>query len=111
MSDIQSIILTERAAERIATLAREQGKSPALRITVEGGGCSGFKYHFELGTAVAAGDAKVENGGASLLVDPISLPFLAGSKVDFVDELIGSTFRVENPNAKASCGCGTSFSI
>jgi iron-sulfur cluster assembly accessory protein len=82
-----------------------------LRISVEGGGCSGFQYKFDIDHARADDDVVIERESAVVLVDPASAPFLAGSEVDFVDDLIGASFRVHNPNATASCGCGTSFSI
>jgi iron-sulfur cluster assembly accessory protein len=106
-----SITITDRAAARInEILAREPGKS-ALRIAVNGGGCSGFQYEFLLVDTAAEDDLVIERDGARALVDPVSSPFLAGSEIDFVDDLMGQSFRVKNPNATASCGCGTSFSI
>lgn len=105
------IIVTERAARRLSEIAAGDSRAGALRITVEGGGCSGFQYKFDLVNATAPEDAVFERDGARVLVDPVSLPYLAGSEIDFVDDLIGSTFRIKNPNATASCGCGTSFSI
>jgi iron-sulfur cluster assembly accessory protein len=82
-----------------------------LRVSVEGGGCSGFQYKFELVGDRADDDLVIERGGATVLVDPVSLPFLAGSRLDYADELIGAAFKIDNPNATASCGCGTSFSL
>ena len=82
-----------------------------LRVAVDGGGCSGFQYRFDLVEAAAPDDVRVERDGAAALVDDVSLPFLAGSEIDFVDELVGAQFRVTNPNAASSCGCGVSFSI
>lgn len=106
-----AITLTDRAAARIRTiLAKEPGKS-ALRIAVNGGGCSGFQYEFQLVDAAADDDLVVENGGVKALIDPVSQTFLDGSEIDFVDDLMGQAFKVKNPNATASCGCGTSFSI
>ena len=84
---------------------------PMLRISVEGGGCSGFQYKFDLVRNSANGDVVIERDGASLVIDQMSLLYLSGAEVDFVDELAGATFRVNNPNAVASCGCGTSFSV
>jgi iron-sulfur cluster assembly accessory protein len=110
---IQSnITVSDAAVARIAKiLAGEPGKD-ALRISVEGGGCSGFSYKYEL---VKGGrekdDLVIERDGATVLIDAISLPYMAGSRVDFVDDLMGQAFRIENPNAVASCGCGTSFSV
>ena len=82
-----------------------------LRLSVEGGGCSGFQYKFDIDRAQEADDVVVRHDAAALLIDPVSLAYLAGSEVDFVDDLIGASFRVNNPKAKASCGCGTSFSL
>lgn len=106
-----TITITEKAASRIREIiAREPGKA-ALRIAVNGGGCSGFQYEFNLTDAVAEDDLVIERGGAMALVDPVSQEFLAGSEIDFIDDLMGQSFRVKNPNATSSCGCGTSFSI
>ena len=105
------ITLTERAAERICDiLSTEPGKS-ALRIAVSGGGCSGFQYEFELEAAKADDDHVIERNGARVVIDSTSLVYLLGSEIDFVDDLIGAQFHINNPNATASCGCGTSFSI
>jgi iron-sulfur cluster assembly accessory protein len=107
----QSITLTERAAVRIRDiLAREPGKT-ALRVAVNGGGCSGFQYEFVLAEVSSEDDLVIERGGVRALVDPVSQGFLAGSEIDFVDDLMGQSFRIRNPNATSSCGCGTSFSI
>jgi iron-sulfur cluster assembly accessory protein len=106
-----SITLTERAAVRIRDiLAREPGKT-ALRVAVNGGGCSGFQYEFVLADAPSEDDLVIERSGVQALVDPVSQGFLAGSEIDFVDDLMGQSFRITNPNATSSCGCGTSFSI
>jgi iron-sulfur cluster assembly accessory protein len=106
-----AITLTDRAAARILEIvAKEPGKQ-ALRVAVNGGGCSGFQYEFELAEAVTEDDLVIERGGAVALVDSVSQGFLAGSEIDFVDDLMGQSFRITNPNATASCGCGTSFSI
>ncbi|SRR5687768_6562947 len=110
-STIQDVIVTERAARRIAEIAAAEPKNPMLRVSVEGGGCSGFQYKFDLVAAGDADDIIIERDGATVLIDPISLPYVAGSEIDFVDDLIGATFKIRNPNATASCGCGTSFSI
>ncbi len=102
--------VTERTFVRLAEIA--QGGTPkALRVAVLGGGCSGFQYEFQLEDEAAEGDLVIEGGGQRVLIDPESLPFLSGSVIDFKDELIGARFAVENPNATATCGCGTSFSI
>ncbi len=105
------INLTDRAAQRIVEIATKSHQPATLRIAVNGGGCSGFQYDFSLSDAREADDVTVEKDGATLLVDSISLVHMAGSTVDFVDDLMGQSFRVANPLAKSSCGCGTSFSL
>ncbi|GAA4229241.1 iron-sulfur cluster assembly accessory protein [Sagittula sp. NFXS13] len=101
--------VTPRAFERLSEIgAADQGM--ALRVAVEGGGCSGFQYDIKL-DAPGADDLVIAEGTEKVVVDPISLPFLAGAVIDFADELIGARFTIENPNATSSCGCGTSFSI
>jgi iron-sulfur cluster assembly accessory protein len=106
-----AITVSERAARRIGEILKSEGEGAMLRISVEGGGCSGFQYKFDVDHAKAEDDLVISREGAVVLVDSASVPFLAGSEVDFVDDLIGASFRVVNPNATASCGCGTSFSI
>ena len=106
-----AVTITDRAARRIGQILKSEGDGAKLRISVEGGGCSGFQYKFDVEHAQAEDDLVIERDTAVVLVDPASAPFLAGSEVDFVDDLIGASFRVNNPNATASCGCGTSFSI
>ena len=107
-----TVVLTERAARRIARIVAKDPSKAALRVSVEGGGCSGFSYKFDLtADAPAADDLVVSRDGATVLVDAVSLPFMAGSEIDFVDDLMGQSFQVRNPNATASCGCGTSFSV
>ena len=106
-----AITVSERAARRIGQILKAEGDGAMLRISVEGGGCSGFQYKFDVENAKADDDVLIERDGVTMLVDPVSLQYLAGSEVDFVDDLIGASFRVVNPNATASCGCGTSFSI
>ena len=107
----QSVTVSERAAKRIAQIVAGEPGTPMLRVSVEGGGCSGFQYKFDLVGGSEADDLVIEKQGARVLVDPISLGYLAGSEIDFVDDLIGQSFKVHNPKATASCGCGTSFSI
>src|SRR5918994_1010415 len=107
----ENVIITERAARRIGQILKSEGDGAMLRISVEGGGCSGFQYKFDVERTRADDDLVIARDGAAVVVDPASVPFLAGSEVDFVDDLIGASFRVANPNATASCGCGTSFSI
>lgn len=103
--------LTEAAAKRIDAIARKQGKAAILRLSVEGGGCSGFQYKFDLADTAELDDAVSETGGVKLVIDPISLELVSGSIVDFVESLGGATFKVENPQAAAGCGCGSSFGI
>jgi len=110
MSDT-AVTVSDRAARRIAQIVAGDPAAPMLRISVEGGGCSGFQYKFDLVADRAADDLVIEKAGARVLVDPVSLGLLNGSEIDYVDDLMGASFRVNNPNATASCGCGTSFSI
>ena len=105
------ISLTESAARRIREIMDGEPSGSMLRVSVNGGGCSGFSYDFGFDRTRNPDDLVVERDGATVLVDAVSLPFLAGSVLDFVDDLMGQSFRVSNPNATASCGCGTSFSI
>lgn len=107
--NVESVILTESAARRINEIIG--GADKVLRVAVNGGGCSGFSYGFELDDAPAEDDLVLERDGARVVIDPMSLDFLKGSRIDFKEELIGASFRIDNPNAKSSCGCGTSFSI
>jgi iron-sulfur cluster assembly accessory protein len=104
------IILTQSAANRVAAIAQRQSKPAVLRLAVDGGGCAGFTYKFELGTAVDD-DTVAETAGVKLVVDPISLDLVRGSAVDFVEDLGGAAFKVTNPNAASGCGCGSSFSV
>jgi len=107
-----TVTLTERAARRICEIAAgDQKPDAALRVSVEGGGCSGFQYKFDIVSGKAADDIVLERDGAMVLIDPVSLEYMAGSEIDFVDELIGASFKVRNPLATASCGCGTSFTV
>ncbi|HYI43505.1 MAG TPA: iron-sulfur cluster assembly accessory protein [Sphingomicrobium sp.] len=105
------IILTENAARRVAAIAARQSKPAILRLSVDGGGCAGFTYKFELAEAAEGDDAVAEAGEATLVVDPVSLDLVRGSAVDFVEDLGGAAFRVTNPNAASGCGCGSSFSV
>jgi len=111
LSEHRAVTLSERAARRIAEIVAGEPDTPLLRISVEGGGCSGFSYKFDLVSRSEPDDLVIERANARVLVDPVSLEYLSGSEIDFVDDLIGSSFKVHNPNATASCGCGTSFSI
>ena len=108
---MNTVDLTEAAARRVATIAAKQGKPALLRLSVEGGGCSGFQYKFGLADAPEADDSIAVRDGVSLVVDPISLDLIAGAEVDYVESLGGAAFRVTNPNAASGCGCGSSFSI
>ena len=107
----ETLTLTPAAAERIAWIAQKQTKPAILRLSVEGGGCSGFQYKFEMANAPEGDDAVSETDGVRLVVDPISLDLVSGSVVGYVESLGGAAFRVENPQAAAGCGCGSSFGI
>ena len=102
--------VTDRAFARLAEIAKASGQTRALRVAVDGGGCSGFQYDIKLDEA-AADDLVLEKAGQRVLVDAVSLPFLANAVIDYSEELIGARFVIENPNATSSCGCGTSFSL
>ncbi len=106
-----AVSLTERAAKRIAEIASGDPATPLLRVTVEGGGCSGFQYKFDLVADRAGDDLVIEKSGATLLIDPVSVQYMEGAEIDFVDDLIGAAFKINNPIASSACGCGTSFSI
>ncbi len=107
----QAFAVSDRAAEQIATIVAAQPRDAALRVAVLAGGCSGFQYRFELDETVQPDDLVVQSGPARVLVDPASLDLLAGSQLDYTDELMGSHFTVRNPNATSACGCGTSFAV
>ena len=111
MTSMQSISLSDAAARRIAAILAEDRAKSALRVSVEGGGCSGFSYKFDLVDSQEDDDLVLEKGDARVLVDQMSLVYMEGSEIDFVDNLLGQSFQIKNPNAVASCGCGTSFSI
>lgn len=111
VEDRPRIALTERAARRIAEILAGEPGSRALRVSVEGGGCSGFQYKFDLVSERDPEDLVIEREGAVVLIDELSVGYMEGSEIDFVDELIGASFKVRNPKATAACGCGTSFSI
>lgn len=106
-----TVTLSEPAARRIRAIGETEGRPLMLRVAVDGGGCSGFQYRFDLVEDGEAEDLRIERDGAAALVDPVSLALLKGSVIDFVDELASAEFRVRNPNARSSCGCGVSFSI
>ena len=106
-----AITLSPSAAGRIRQIAEREGRPLMLRVAVEGGGCSGFQYQLDLVDEAQPGDLKIERDGAAAVIDEVSMVLLKGSEIDFVDELAGAEFKVRNPNAKSSCGCGVSFSI
>ena len=106
-----SVTVTDACAARVASILESETDSNALRISVEGGGCSGFSYKFDLVADREDDDVVIEKNGATVLIDQMSMVYLADSEIDFVDDLIGQSFQIRNPNAVASCGCGTSFSI
>jgi len=105
------VTVSERAARRIGEILRGETAGAMLRVSVEGGGCSGFQYKFDVDREKAADDLVIDRDGAVVLIDPMSLRYMEGAEIDFVDDLIGRSFKVLNPNATASCGCGTSFSV
>lgn len=107
----QDVSLSASAARRITKIVADQPAGTMLRVEVIGGGCSGFSYRFGFADRVNDDDILIERDGAKAVVDQASLPFLAGSEIDFVDEIIGASFRIHNPNATSACGCGTSFSV
>jgi iron-sulfur cluster assembly accessory protein len=106
-----AITLSERAARRIGDILKKEPEGAMLRVSVEGGGCSGFQYKFDFDRTRASDDLVLERNGAVVLIDPISQQYMTGAEIDFVDDLIGAAFKINNPVASASCGCGTSFSI
>ena len=108
---MEPLILTPAADQRVAWIAQRQAKPAMLRLSVEGGGCSGFQYKFDLADEPETDDSVSETDGVKLLVDPVSLGLIAGSTVDFVESLGGAAFKVENPQAASGCGCGSSFGI
>jgi len=105
------ITMTSAAADRIKEILTGEPDKKVLRVSVSGGGCSGFQYEFDLDNKVNDDDHRIEKDGSTILIDSISLVYVLGSEIDFVDDLIGASFQINNPNATASCGCGTSFSI
>ena len=111
MTDQNVISITENAARRVAEIALKLGKPSILRLSVEGGGCSGFQYRFGLADSIETDDISVTGAEATLVVDPVSLDLVRGSAVDFVESLGGKAFQVTNPQAASGCGCGSSFSV
>jgi len=110
-AEATAVTVTERAARRIAQILQGEPAGTMLRVSVEGGGCSGFQYKFDMDRERAADDLVIERSAATVLIDPVSLEYMAGSEIDFVDDLIGASFKVVNPNVTAACGCGTSFAL
>ena len=106
-----NVTVTERAARKIGEILRREPAGTMLRVSVEGGGCSGLPVQIRHRAQPAEDDIVIERSGATVLIDPVSLNYMAGSEIDFVDDLIGSSFKVNNPKATASCGCGTSFAL
>ncbi len=109
--DANTVIVTESAIRKIAAILGSEKEPSVLRVSVEGGGCSGFQYKFDIQRTAETEDTVIARDGATVVIDPVSLQYLAGSKIDYADELIGAAFKIDNPNATASCGCGTSFSL
>jgi iron-sulfur cluster assembly accessory protein len=106
-----TVAMTDRAATRVSAILTKERPGSALRISVKGGGCSGFSYAFDIGSDRTADDIVLERNGAVVLIDPISIEYMKGAVIDFVDDLMGQSFRIENPMATSGCGCGTSFSL
>lgn len=106
-----NVSVTARAVSKVAAILSKEPAGAMLRVSVEGGGCSGFQYKFDVERERAEDDLVLGSEQATILIDPVSVGFLAGSEIDFVDDLIGAAFKINNPNAKSSCGCGTSFSL
>jgi iron-sulfur cluster assembly accessory protein len=106
-----NVTVTDRATQKIAAILKREAAGAMLRVSVEGGGCSGFQYKFDVEREKADDDLVIARNDATVLIDPVSVGFLAGSEIDYVDDLIGASFKINNPNAKSSCGCGTSFSL
>jgi iron-sulfur cluster assembly accessory protein len=107
----EAVTVSERAARRIGEILKGEPAGTMLRVSVEGGGCSGFQYKFDVERERAADDLVIARQAATVLIDPVSLEYMAGSEIDFVDDLIGASFKVINPKVKAACGCGTSFAL
>jgi iron-sulfur cluster assembly accessory protein len=106
-----NVTVSERAVRRIGEILKSEPEGTMLRVSVEGGGCSGFQYKFDMERAQADDDLVIARDGAVVLIDSVSVQYMVGSEIDFVEDLIGAAFKVKNPNATASCGCGTSFAL
>ncbi len=107
----ENVTVSERAAKRIGEILKQEPAGTMLRVSVEGGGCSGFQYKFDMDREKADDDLVIARDGAVVLIDSMSVGYMAGSEIDFVDDLIGASFKIKNPKAVAACGCGTSFSL
>ncbi len=107
----ESVTVSERAARRVAEILKKEPEGTMLRVSVEGGGCSGFQYKFDMEKAKGDDDLVIARDGAVVLIDSVSVNYMAGSEIDFVDDLIGAAFKIKNPKATAACGCGTSFAL
>ncbi|MBB5538174.1 iron-sulfur cluster insertion protein ErpA [Rhizobium giardinii] len=107
----ETVTLSDSAAKRIGVILKSDAEKKAMRVSVEGGGCSGFSYKFDLVSDADADDLVLEKGDAKVLIDSLSLVYMNGAEIDFIDNLLGQSFQIKNPNAVASCGCGTSFSV
>ncbi len=108
---IAPVSVSDRAVRRIGEILKGEPAGTMLRVSVEGGGCSGFQYKFDMDREKAGDDLVISRDGATVLIDPVSVGYMAGSEIDFVDDLIGASFKIKNPNATAACGCGTSFAL
>ena len=108
---METVSISDSAARRIGEILQKEPEGAMLRVSVEGGGCSGFQYKFDIERAKPEDDLVLAREGAVVLIDPVSVNYMAGSQIDFVDDLIGQSFKINNPKATASCGCGTSFTI
>ena len=109
--ELAPVLLTAKAARQVCKVLSREPDGSVLRVAVNGGGCSGFQYAFDIVQARAPDDLVLERDGAVVLIDPVSLEYMRGANIDYVDDLIGQAFKIENPNATASCGCGTSFAL
>ena len=108
---LQPVTLSASAAARVNKVLAREAPGSSLRVAVDGGGCSGFQYSFKIVGSQEPEDLVLERDGARVLIDPVSIDYMKGSEIDFVDDLIGQSFKIHNPNATASCGCGTSFAL
>lgn len=111
VSELNPVTVSDRAARKIGEILKAEPAGTMLRVTVEGGGCSGFQYKFDMDRETTSDDLVISRDGATVLIDSLSVNYMAGSEIDFVDDLIGASFKIKNPNATASCGCGTSFAL